>query len=199
MKKIYSFILSLFLLFSLSQSYAQEQGTEADHQALRNLLANSTKAINDNNFDSLRPLLDNKFSIITIDNSKFSTLNDFKTYWDSLFKGDKATLKSITFKPTADEKTYLLTPDIGVVSGTAEQTFYFTDNDVRTMNTRWSAVVHKDNNQWKILNIHFSGNILENPVVTTLKASLYKVAAIGAVVGFLIGLLLMKMIRPKNV
>ena len=33
------------------------------------------------------------------------------------------------------------------------------------MTTSWTAVVKKDNNIWKLVKVHFSANILDNPVL----------------------------------
>lgn len=200
MKKSTIYLLCLLLNLFISVSYAQNTHTptEADHEALRDLLSKSTQALNEQKFDELRPLLDDKLTVITLDNKKYNSLEEFKAYWDSMFKGDKPTLKSVTIKPVADEKTFFPAPNVGIVDGTAEETYHFTDGDVKTIQTRWSAVVHKDNNQWKIMNIHFSGSILDNPVLTALKSYLYKIAGGSALIGLILGFLLGKgMCRKK--
>ncbi len=69
------------------------------------------------------------------------------------------------------------------------------------MPERWSAVVIKDNGVWKVSRIIFSANILDNPVVTTIKDDIQKFVIIavlcGALVGIVIGALGMSMIRKK--
>ncbi|MCS5710324.1 nuclear transport factor 2 family protein [Candidatus Berkiella aquae] len=190
MKKFIVPFICLFITCFSSVSYSQ---TEADHEALRELLTKSSSALNENNFEAIRPYLDEKFTIITIDNSKFTSLDDFKAYWDKMFKGEHAKLKSISIKAVADDKTYFPSTDVGVVDGTADQTFTFSDGDVRTIQTRWTAVVHKENNQWKLMKIHFSGNILDNPVLDAAKKQLFLFAGIGAIAGLLLGFILMKL------
>jgi ketosteroid isomerase-like protein len=199
MKKFITCFVSFFLACFISVSYSQTEGTESDHQALRELLTKTSKSLNENDFDSLRPFLDEKFTIITIDNSKFTSLNDFKAYWDKMFKGKDAKLRSMTIKAEADDKTFFPTTDIGVVDGTASQTFTFTDGDVRTIKTRWTAVVHKENNQWKLMKIHFSGNILDNPVVDAIKKQCYTIAIGSAIAGLLLGLLFMAWFRRNKI
>lgn len=197
MKKYTGFLLCLLLNLFVSVSYSQTP-TEADHESLRTLLKKSTEAMNEQKFDDLRPYLADKFTVITLDNNKFNSLDEFKAYWDKMFKGDKAKLKSVTITPIADEKTYFPADNVGVVDGTAEQTYRFTDGDVRTINTRWTAVVSKENNQWKIVKVHFSGNILDNPVLDALKNSLYKIAIGAALAGFALGWVLAKMMRRSK-
>lgn len=200
MKKMTVYLLCLILNLFISVSYAQNTHapTEADHEALRDLLKKSTQALNEQKFDDLRPLLDEKLTVITLDNKKYSSLDEFKAYWDTMFKGDKPKLKSVTIKPVADEKTFFPAANVGIVDGTAEETYHFTDGDVRTIQTRWSAVVHKEKNQWKIMSIHFSGSILDNPVLTALKGYLYKIAGASLLIGLILGFLLCKgMCRKK--
>lgn len=173
-------------------------GTEADHEALRSLMKKCTTAMNEGKFEQIRPFLDDQFTLITVDNNKFSSLNEFTTYWEQTFNGDNAILTKLEINPTADDKTYFVSDDTGVVHGTAEETYHFTDGDVRTMNTRWTALVHKDDNQWKLMKMHFSGNILDNPVLDALKAQMLNTALIGAGIGFLVGIVFMIAFRRKK-
>lgn len=69
------------------------------------------------------------------------------------------------------------------------------------MPERWSAVVVKDGGTWKVSRIIFSANILDNPVVTTIKDDIQKFVIIavlaGALVGIAIGALGASMMRKK--
>ncbi len=69
------------------------------------------------------------------------------------------------------------------------------------MPERWSAVVVKDGGIWKVSRIIFSANILDNPVVTTIKDDIQKFVIIavlaGALVGIVIGALGATMMRKK--
>ncbi len=194
-----NWIASIFcILFVFSSASLFAYGTEKDHEALRTLMQKCTTAMNEGEFDQVKPYLDEHFSLITLDNSKFSSLSEFKDYWHKTFKGDKAILTKMAIKPTADDKTIFLSDNAGVVDGTAEETYYFTDGDVRSMQTRWTAVVHKVDNQWKLMSIHFSGSILDNPVLDAVKAQMMKVALIGAAAGLLLGFILMRLFRSKK-
>lgn len=196
MRKWIAAFLSTIILIIPIMSHAF--GSEADHEALRELMNECTNAMNQGKFDQLKPYLDEQFTIITVDNSKLSSLASFQDYWDKIFKGDKPLLTKLTIKPEADDKTHFITDEIGVVHGTSKEKYHFTDGDVRKMNTRWTAVVHKENDQWKLMKIHFSSNILDNPVLSALKGQMFKVAVIGACVGFVLGLFFMLFMRRKK-
>ena len=185
-------------LFSLISNLAFAYGSEADHETLRNLLKQSAEAMNSGKFEALKPYLDENFTLITVDNNKFTSINKFKQYWDKTFNDDNAILTKLEFNPVADDKTYFISDNAGVVHGTAKETYHFKDGDVRNMETRWTAIVHKTNNDWKLLSVQFTGNILDNPILDALKERMLKVGLIGAAIGLVIGLFLMGMMRRKK-
>ena len=51
------------------------------------------------------------------------------------------------------------------------------------MKTRWSATVAKDGDAWKLVNVHFSANAFDNPMLDAAKAYAQKMAIIAGVVG----------------
>jgi hypothetical protein len=180
-----------FIVFALFQSHIVWADAIADHDALRNLRKEAAVALSTNNFDHLEPLLDKDFTITTVDNHKFTSLEDFKSYWVCLFGGTKPMLKSVEIDPTADALTNFLSPDIGIASGSSVDTYNFTDGDTRKMNTRWTAVVRRNADGWKLVMIHFSANLLDNPVLAAAKQKQCLFAAVGFGIGLLVAFLLM--------
>lgn len=183
-------------LLSATGALAQER--EQDHNELRALLRTATEAMNTGNFDALKPLFYSKFSITTVDQKLFTSIDDFKAYYDGLLKGDKAALKSVAFKPEADALTDFVGDNIGLSHGTSTDTYTFADGDVRTMASRWTATVYKDNGKWKILNLHLGVNLLDNPVVTALKGYTYKAGLGAGVGGLIIGFLVAWILRGRS-
>ncbi|MEW6211142.1 MAG: nuclear transport factor 2 family protein, partial [Acidobacteriota bacterium] len=170
--------LSLCFLLSLTvASFAQSR--EQDHEELRALLRTATEAMNSKNFDALAPLFNNQFSITTVDQKLFTSIADFKAYYESLLSGPNAPLKSIVFKPEADDLTVFVGDNLGLSHGTSTDTYNFSDGDTRSMTSRWTATVYKRDGKWKILNIHIGTNLLDNPVLTAAKSYIYK-AGVGA-------------------
>ena len=55
------------------------------------------------------------------------------------------------------------------------------------MKTRWTAVVQKDKAVWKLVTVHFSADLLDNPVLDIAKSFAIKAALGGLVVGLLVG------------
>jgi len=171
---------------------------EQDHEQLRALLKTAKEAVNAKNFDALKPLFHEKFSITTVDQKVFTNFDDFKAHFATLLTGTNAPLKSITFNPEADALTEFVDDNIGLSHGSSIDTYNFSDGDTRTMNSRWTATLIRDNGKWKILNLHIGANILENPVAEAEKSYVYK-AGIGAGIGgLLLGFILAWVLRGKR-
>jgi hypothetical protein len=211
MRQILPVVVSLFMSLMATSAWAldvpkanvhQDQSHTKDHQELTKLREVTEKAINTRNFDLLKPyLVQNNLTVITVDGQKFASLEAFREYWTKLFENKSLGIERIEVKPIADGPTEFLSDNVGVCHGTSNDSYYFKTGDVKVMPERWSAVVLKDKGVWKVSRIIFSANILDNPVVTTIKADIEKFVIIavlaGAVIGVLIGALGMSMIRKK--
>jgi uncharacterized protein (TIGR02246 family) len=184
--------LTAILLLGASGVWAQD-ARQQDHEELRALLRTIAQAISARDFQALASVLDREFSVTTVDQKRFTSLDTFRAHWEGLFKGDRALVRKVTIKPTADELTRFLAPDVGLSSGISEDTWEFTDGDVRVMKVRWTAVVHKVDGRWKLASAHVGTDLLDNPVVAAAKQGLWKlggwVGGGGLVVGALAGLL----------
>lgn len=180
------------LLLAASGVGAQE-ARQQDHEELRALLRTITQAFNARDFQALAAVLDREFSVTTVDQKRFTSLDAFRTYWEGIFKGDRAVVRKVTIKPTADELTRFLAPDVGLSSGTSEDTWEFADGDVRVMKVRWTAVVRKVDGRWKLTSAHVGTDLLDNPVTAAAKQGLWKIGGWagggGLVVGALAGLI----------
>lgn len=190
--------LSLCFLVSLLSTVSFAQSREQDHEELRALLRAATEAMNAKNFDALSPLFNDQFSITTVDQKLFTSIADFKAYYESLLNGPNAPLKSIAFKPEADDLTVFVGDNIGLSHGTSTDTYNFSDGDTRSMTSRWTATVCKRDGKWKILNIHIGTNLLDNPVLAAAKSYVYKVGAGAAIGGLLVGFLIARLLRSRK-
>lgn len=170
-------------LLIAGSAFAEDR--EQDHEQLRAMLKTATEAMNSKNPDALAPLFHSKFSITTVDQNLFTSLSEFKAYYDGLYNGEQAPVKSIIFKPEADALTEFIGDNVGISHGFSKDTYIFSDGETREMTSRWTATVFKENGKWKIINLHIGTNLFDNPVVSSLKSYLYK-AGIGAGIGGLI-------------
>jgi uncharacterized protein (TIGR02246 family) len=185
-------LAAAILLLSVSGGRAQD-ARQQDHEELRALMRTIAEAISARDFQALASVLDRDFSVTTVDQKRFTSLDAFRTYWDALFKGDRAVVRKVTLVPTADDLTRFVAPDVGLSSGISEDTWEFADGDVRVMKVRWTAVVRKVDGRWKLTTAHVGTDLLDNPVVSATKQGLWKIGGWlgggGLVVGTLAGLI----------
>ena len=193
----YSVALCACLLPSAALGQKPAAARADDHAALRGLLEKGVEALNKRNFDAIAPSVHPNFTIITVDNRKHVGLDAFKKYYFGLFEGPGAVLTNFQTKAVADEETRFVDRNTGLVYGTSEDVYTFKDGDVRTMQTRWSALTRKDAGGWKLVNVHFSTNLLDNPVIDGVK-SFYRKLAVGAgLLGLVVGGLAVALLRRR--
>ncbi|EKD26401.1 MAG: hypothetical protein ACD_79C01221G0011 [uncultured bacterium] len=51
------------------------------------------------------------------------------------------------------------------------------------MKTRWTAVVIKEDNQWKIVAVHIGANVMDNPILEASSMSLWRKLTLGLGIG----------------
>ncbi|MGH6608761.1 MAG: nuclear transport factor 2 family protein [Burkholderiaceae bacterium] len=184
-------------LMATASVTAQEQ-RKADHDQLRELLKRGAEALNTRKLDVMAPYLHPDFTVVTVDNRKLRGFPEFKQYWNNLFEGENAILKSIETKPEADELTRFLDDSAAITFGTSDDRYTFNDGDVRQMKSRWSAVVRKDADTWKLVSVHFSANVLDNPVLDVAKNAVRNTALIAGAIGVAIGLVAALLLRRRK-
>jgi len=193
-----TFVALTLLVLGLETPASAQQERSQDHEQLRALLKRGAEALNTRQLDPMAPYLHPEFTLVTVDNRKLKGITELQAYLSELFDGEKATLKSMEVHPDADELTTFLDDNSGIVYGTSNDRYTFSDGDVREMSSRWTAVVQKVGETWKLVSVHFSANVLDNPVIDAVKNTSHRmiliVGCVGLAAGLAIGLLLRR--RP---
>ncbi len=157
------------------------------HEELRALRRELTQAINNNDLDKLLALLDDDV-VVTFMNAEVARKPEqVKAYYERMMKGEHRIVDSFTTDPTVDELTHMY-GDTGVAFGSSKDHFKLVDGRDFQVETRWTAVLVKKQDKWKVAGFHASASIFDNPV---LYIAIRKTAAwtggIAAVVGLVIG------------
>lgn len=190
-----------YLVFALALSVAapvmaaEQVGTEQDHEELRALMKVFSNGINRLDMSEAAPYLHQPFSGTAISQHFMATPQEIQSYFDDLFHGPKAVLKSVEIKPEVDELTEIYQGTFGVARGSNQETYELADGRVYEMTSRWTATVIKDEGKWKLLAIHAGINFLDNPVLADVESlsTIYGAGGagggiiLGGLVGFLLG------------
>ncbi|MEA5603064.1 YybH family protein [Nostoc sp. UHCC 0252] len=191
-------VLLVLVIWNLPQ-YALADVNPQEINAIIRTRDIALQALNTRDFSKIQPYLHPNFTITTVDNQTFKTVPEFEKYWNQQFS---SSIKDIKMQLTGDTLRTFLTPDIDVSSGEAIASFSFKDGNAADMALRWTAVLQKLQDKWTIQSLHFSSNLLNNPVLNSAQ-QLGRILAIAAGVGgFLVGvvtmLLLRRTIKPET-
>lgn len=196
-KRIWLCLVVMVLLVGVAMPVdALVEARPDDLESLAKTRELALEAVNTRDFDKVEPYLHPTFTITTVDNQVFHSAEEFGAYWNDQFS---STIESISLELQVDSNRVFLSPDTEVAYGSASSTFDFKSGHEETMPMRWTAVMQKVDDVWMIQSIHFSSNLLDNPVLSTAQRIGRWVAIASGFVGVLIGAIGMWVIRrPKS-
>jgi ketosteroid isomerase-like protein len=174
--------------------YALADTNQQDINAIINTREIALEAINTRNFAKIEPYLHPSFTITTVDNQVFHKVPEFEKYWNQQFSNS---IQNIKMALKGDVVRTFLSPETAVSSGEAIATFSFKDGNAADMAMRWTAVLQKFQNKWTIQSLHFSSNLLDNPVLNAAQRLGRNVAIAAGVGGFLLGGLTIMLLRRR--
>jgi hypothetical protein len=153
------------------------------------------QAINSHDFSKIKPYLHPTLTITTVDNRVFHSADEFEKYWNQQFSGP---IKNIAMELKGETARTFLSLETEVAYGDANATFYFTDENTATMAMRWTAVLQKFQGKWTIQSLHFSANLLDNPLLSATQGMVRNVAIATGIGGILLGGALVLFLRRNQ-
>jgi ketosteroid isomerase-like protein len=169
-------------------SWAQQPDPRAeDRKQLRAMLAEFEAAINAQSIDRMVAEMDDDVTVIWLNAEVSRGKDDVRAYYGRMVGHEKAILNKYLTKATvgAPAKFY---GDVAIAEGSTADEFYPIARGFFTLDSRWSTTVVKNPaGEWKIVLLHLSSNVFNNPLLDEVKANIVK----GAVGGFVAGLMLM--------
>jgi len=165
---------------------------EALHQELRDMKKIYEDAVNSGDLKTLAPVFGPQTSGVVATNEEFHTLDDMQQIFDRF----KNTLgPGYTYRVTLNPERSLIYGDIAIARGTSDEYVKISNGHEFNLQTRWSAVLRRENGQWHLLRSQVSMDPFHNPVTEYFFASVKKIyggggLAIGLIVGILLGYLL---------
>ncbi len=158
----------LFLLATLACTAswaATDTGTEADHAQLRQLLKIAREAINTNRPQLLESHLHKDYVINMMNQEVANQGKPLTQLFQEWFKQPGALLKSMHAVPTAAIKTNIYDGRFGVCYGTSVDTYQLKDGRSFTFDSKWTATVIKEREEWKLLALHVGVDPIDNPLI----------------------------------
>ncbi len=120
-----------------------------------------------------------------------------REFMNEMNSGGQKVFQGYTVEPTSDEITILHGGDTAIAFGQSVPHYKILGMEFDLQN-RWTATLIKKDGQWKIAAYHVSANVLDNPVLTAAKNSVYLAAGVSLVIGLLLGAVAMHLMRRKQ-
>jgi ketosteroid isomerase-like protein len=172
----------------IGSAWAQQPDPRAeDRKQLRAMLAEFEAAINAQSVDRMIAEMDDDVTVIWLNAEVSRGKDEVRAYYGRMVGHEKAILNKYLTKATigAPARFY---GDVAVADGSTADEFYPVARGFFRLDSRWSTtVLKKPGGEWKIVLLHLSSNVFNNPLLDEVKADIVK----GAVGGLIAGLLLM--------
>lgn len=186
LKKLLIVVVGIFAFLPLIAG--AEEPDHQIHEELRTVLKTIESAINSGDYDKMLPVLSKNIRATPINQEFLASRSEVSAYFRKWF-GLKGYLKKLEIKLTPDAPTELSADKSwGLVRGSGIEKYVLSDGRYYDMGTRWTAVVAKEEDgHWRIRGMHIATNFLDNPILTEAGHALGKAAALGGVVGLILG------------
>jgi len=186
------FALAVLLIsFSVPAMSHGQTKEDAAHGELRALMKKVLAAYNAGDMDELITYLDDNV-VVTWQNAKVTkNAKEVKTFFEEMTKGPRRVVEKSTIAPVADELSLLYNEDkTAIAFGHSKDHYKLMDGLVFDQDTRWSATVVKKNGVWKVVSVHISVNVFDNPILDiAIKKTAMWVGGISGGASLLVGLL----------
>jgi len=153
---------------------------ESDHAALRELLVEATKEFNNQNLEALFSHFTKDFVFIAVDQTVLTDVAAAKGFYDRMLRQADSKVTKITVEPSADILTRFTGEKSGYCYGKTRDT-YTVRSTGRTVvvDGRWTAVVVKEGERWKVAALHSGVNFIDNPVLAYQSRSFLRKLLLG--------------------
>ena len=180
-------------------AWAQQPDPHAeDRKQLRAMLAEFEAAINAQSIDRMIAEMDDNVTVIWLNAEVSRGKDQVRAYYGRMVGHEKAILNKYLTKATigAPAKFY---GDVAIADGSTADEFYPIARGFFTLDSRWSTtVVKKPGGEWKIVLLHLSSNVFNNPLLDEVKADIVKGAAGGFIAGLMLMYVVMRLRRKPN-
>ena len=193
MKKL---LVILSLIFVANVQADTDLHTE-DRKALRIILADMVVALNAHDFDLATKHLDPK-GVITYYNAEVTVGHEQgRKYFNRMLKETNALVKEYSLKGDVSAPA-IFYGNTAIAYGITEEHFKLTDGLEFTLNGHWTATMNKTNGIWKIVNLHFSANLFDNPLLNIAERLQWIIGIIAFVAGLILMFVFIKLTRKNR-
>ena len=178
--------------------WAQQPDPHAEDRAqLRAMLAEFEAAINAQSIDRMVAAMDDNVTVIWLNAEVSRGKDEVRAYYGRMVGHDKAILSKYLTKASlgAPAKFY---GDVALADGSAMDEFYPIARGFFRLDSRWSTTVIKNAGQWKIVALHLSSNVFNNPLLDEVQTNIVKAGIAGLLIGLALMWLITSVLRRRS-
>ena len=178
--------------------WAQQPDPHAEDRAqLRAMLAEFEAAINAQSIDRMVAAMDDNVTVIWLNAEVSRGKDEVRAYYGRMVGHDKAILSKYLTKASlgAPAKFY---GDVAIADGSAMDEFYPIGRGFFRLDSRWSTTVIKNAGQWKIVALHLSSNVFNNPLLDEVQTNIVKAGIAGLLIGLALMWLITSVLRRRS-
>lgn len=125
---------------------------------------------------------------------------EIRAYYDRMVKGEKRILeKYLTAAKVGAPARFIGSgEDVAVAFGSMADQFFPLARGPFTLESRWTSTSSKVDGQWKIVALHLSANVFNNPLIDEAKNAAIYAGAGGAILGFALAWILGMLMRRRR-
>ncbi len=177
----YTTILLALTLFSAT-ALGEEDAHAADRRLMRAMLAHIEQALNARDFEAVLAYLDPQV-LITYQNAVVTRGHaEARAYYRRMMEGAGAIVKGLTTQAQVSAPA-VFHGDTAVAYGTTADHYRLAGGLDFVLAGNWSTTLQKQDGTWKVLAIHFSTNLFDNPLLNSAKRMGWIMAAGGLAAG----------------
>jgi hypothetical protein len=194
LRRAFIFLAAIAALMSRGTFAADTDPHAEDRKQLLHLMAEVETGINEQNIDRMLAQMGDNATVTWLNAEVSRGKADIKAYYQRMVGGEGAILKKYLTKAKlgAPAKFY---GDIAVADGTTADEFFPWKRGVFKFDSNWSGTMAKVDGQWKLVSLHLSTNVFNNPLLDEYQAMLWYtgLGAFGA--GLVLMFLIMRFAR----
>jgi ketosteroid isomerase-like protein len=161
---------------------------ETLHNELRALKDRAVAAVNKRDSDALMKELDPNIAFTAMNNEVVHGIADAKAYYQKMLVGAGRIVEDMSLTAEPDRPADLYEGGtVAVATGTSNAHFKLAVGTEFDVPLRWTATLRRSSDKWAIAGMHFSANMFENPILSTLERSTKWIAIGVGIVALLVG------------
>jgi len=188
----------LLLVLAIALPLAAQEPDAAVHNALRQLKATMTKALNERDLDTIVANVDPNVVFTTMNNDVRRGPDQIRAYFNEMLTAPGHIVKDVKVSFEADALTTLYGGDAGVAYGTSNDHYELTNGDKFDIKGRWSCTMVKNGDRWVIASFHYSTNVFDNPILDRYKSMYLPIGGGALVAGLIIGWFIGRMMSRRR-